>query len=664
MKTYIPKLKTVSLIRKINILLFLTYIFTACTSDFTINDKDKIVIFIPEKANITEKFSAEEMGKLLRQIINNKNIIIQSENEKDSKSEKNIFIGNTTKGKKLTKKISELDIESFIISANSKNLILTGNCERATLYAVYTLLEQLGCRWLAPGIDHIPNKKEILISAGKQIQSPGIQYRILRYLTLSDETDQWKMQCIDWGIKNKINMVSDSEFHPNFPEEIMKRGSVRGINGTHVAGHILNNELYNKYPEVFARDKNGKSILNPNTQQFCFSSEKAVSVYADRIMEYIKLHPEVELLPITQADGLNYCQCENCMKLYSEMSLYGEQKTKDLNINLNVTKAWMKFSGNIAEKINQTYPDKKFYTLAYSATTDPNVMDFQMCNNVIVVLVHSVSLFDQLHTFERGIGKYNYMDFYKKWKKFVPEGIGVYDYYPFSKFRSLPLVAIDKITSDIKSVYNLNCPYFELQSVTSPGMYLPVYYAAAKMMWDPTVDIEKEMSLFYKGMYGSSAGYIEKFFQILEKARETYPYPYKHDSKSTDLADIISYITKDVVQEAGKILEKVKTSVDSGEIIERLQPIFDQFNYAKYLRLGRDAYSSYINTGNILYLEEAVQYAENIKQLAQEVQNSSGIRKNLGIISTSILKTGRNGVGDELERWEKTFIKIKQKENK
>jgi len=620
------------------ILIATLFLLNSCNSDYKISRNNSIHIVVPSNPSVTEKFAAEELGRYLKRVLKNDRISI--EDESNASAEKNIYIGNTDRGKKLKERISGKDNESFMISANGKNLILAGNCERAVLYAAYTLLEQYGCRWVAPGIDYIPEKEEISLVKSDYIHSPGINYRVLRYLTLAEKPDQWKIQCIDWGVKNKINLVTDPELLTSFPEEIMKRGSVRGINSTHVAGHILTRELYEKNPEVFARDKNGKSILTAHSQQFCFSAEKAVSVYTDKISEYIRSHPEVELFPVTQADGTNYCQCDNCSKLYSQMTLYGEDNS--MRKSPNVTKPWMKFVSNVAEKINQSWPDKKFYTLAYSSATDPMAMDFKMNKNVVVVLVHSVSLFDQLHTYEKGTGRWNYLAFFKKWSEKTPGGVGVYDYYPFSKFRSLPLVGIDRVTADIRAVHTLGCPYFELQSVTSPGMYLPVYYAAARVMWDPGVDVEKEISLFYKGMYGNSAPQVENFFRVLEKAREAYPHAYKHDSRVTDLADVISYMTKDVVLEADEILQKAVEVAGSGEYLERLQPVVDQFNYAKHLRLGRDAFSSYNASGEIRFLEDAVHHAEAIRKLTQEVQNSSGIRKNLGMVSAVIVEKGRN----------------------
>ncbi|MBM3859098.1 MAG: DUF4838 domain-containing protein [Verrucomicrobia bacterium] len=635
-------------LRRVVVLALVTVILTGTASGFTLSKGQECVIVIPRKPSMTEEFAANELCRYFARITNSKDVAVKREDGQRIQ-DKCIYVGTTDPSREPAKQLAGKDMESFVVSVHDDKIILAGNCDRATLYAVYTLLEQLGCRWLAPGIDHVPQQERIAIATGCQMHSPGMKYRVLRYIKTSTSSES-EIQCTDWAVKNKINMITERKLETQFSREIMQRGSVRGINNTHISGYILTNELYKKHPEVFARDTNGKAVLSAHSQQFCFSAPQAISVYADTIGKYINVHPDVELFPITQADGTRFCQCSDCLKLYGKMTLYDE--SSGISGQPNVTKAWMSFVNKTAEKITRNRPGKKFYTLAYSSASDPAGMDFEMNKSVIVVYVHSISLFDQFHEYQKSLSKHRFLDLYKKWSESVPGGVGVYDYYPFSKYRSLPLVAIEKVSSDIRAVHALNCPYFELQSGTSPGMYLPVYYAGARTMWNPALNLRKEMELFYNGMYGSAATHVERFFQVLEKARERYPHPYKHDTRPTDLADVLSYLTKEVVDEAETLMEKARTAAaGSRETQERLQPIVDHFNYAKYLRRGRDAFSVFKTTGDVKFLTEAVNCGNEIKRLAEEAEKSGGARRALGMIRSGILNSGRSGVGYELGSW-------------
>ena len=601
------------------------------------------LIVVPERASSTEQFAAEELQRYLRQMSGQE---IPVGKEKEAAAAKTIYVGRTQRGRQAAEKIAKADVETLLLSGNDHELVLVGNCDRATLYAVYAFLEHLGCRWVAPGIDHVPPCQDISFRLGEQVQSPGIKYRVLRYLRVS-RSSEWDLQCADWAVKNKVNLANDRDLLPQFPAEVEKRGGVRGINSTHVAGYLLTKELYAQHPEIFARDASGKAVLNTHSQQFCFSAEKAVAIYADRLLEYIRAHPDVELFPITQADGTRYCQCADCLKLYGKTDYYDDIP--------NVSRAWMAFVAKVAGRVNRVYPDKKFYTLAYGATLDPKGIDFKLAN-IVVVVTHSPSPFDYFHPYTSALKK-DFLALCREWNQIAPGGLGVYDYYPFSKFRSLPLVAVEKVAADIKTVHRLGVVYFELQSTTSPGMYLPVYYAGARAMWNPACDIRQEMTSFYQGMYGKSAAHVEQLYQTLEKAREAYPHAYQHDTRATDLADLISYITPEVADRGEALLEKAWASADSTEIQDRLRPVIDQFYYAKHLRRGRDAYASYQASGDVKLLQKAVGHAGEIAKLAEEVGRSRGLRRNLGMLSPGIVKSGREGVGQELGAWRSALKK-------
>ncbi len=606
-------------------------------------------IVVPDEPGIVETFAAGELRAYLARITGHDAGAVVRERDAGPRAGVRIFVGNTRHGRRLAGALAGADPEAFLVEGGDGTVALVGNSGRALLYAAYAFLEHQGCRWPAPGIDLVPRAAAIAMPRGRHLHTPGVRYRVLRFLSLSDS--EHATRCLDWAVKNRINLVTDADLTPVFPAGIMKRGGVRGVNSTHVSGHVLTRELFAARPEIFARDEAGKAILSAHSQQFCLSEEGAASVYAERLREYIRAQPDVELLPITQADGARYCRCARCLKLYSDRTPYPEGHA--LARSPNVTRVWMTFVNRVAEAIGRVHPDKRFYTLAYGAASDPAVMDFPLHPSVVVVAVHSVSLFDQLHEYTRGLGENRFLEFYDRWRARTPGGVGVYDYYPFSKFRSLPLVAVEKVAADIRAVHERGCPYFELQSTTGPGMYLPVYYAAARVLWDPAVDLEGEMRLFYRGMYGGAAAKVEEFFRVLERARRAYPRPYDHGRTiaGVGVADVLSCLSASAVDEAEALLAAAVADADTAEARERLRPLSDHFRYAKHLRRGRDAYEQHLATGSVAHLEQAARHGDEILRLAAEIRSATGVRRELGMISEGIVRTGRSGVGDELALW-------------
>src|SRR5690606_21541728 len=100
-------------------------------------------------------FAAEELRRYIYELTGSK--LLMDEKSVDSGIE--ILIGSphwlTTKGQMdvhLYARIDELKYDGFLIKAVSPNvLLMTSLTERGLLYAVYSLLERAGCRWLYPG---------------------------------------------------------------------------------------------------------------------------------------------------------------------------------------------------------------------------------------------------------------------------------------------------------------------------------------------------------------------------------------------------------------------------------------------------------------------------------------------------------------------------------
>jgi hypothetical protein len=629
------------------ILLSVWFLFAMATgnTEFRIFKNSEVVVVIPEKSTETEKFAAAEFSKYLEKITGNNKIEVISENISRKSPEVKVFIGQTNQSRDHSGELSGKDPEAFIIVAKKNRLIIRGNCDRSTLYAVYTLLEQFGCRWPAPGIDHVPKRETLIGKAGSQLHTPGIKYRVVRYLVVPGSSE-WRHKCVDWAVKNKINMITEKRMEPLFPEAIMKRGGPRGINNSHIPRNILTDELLSNFPEIFARSENSRSELNlpQHYRQFCFSEERSVSLYAEKLTEYINCHPEVELFPLTQGDGNHYCLCDNCKQLYNKDHLY----RKNMPF---VTGAWLEFAGKVAEEIKQTHPDKKFYTLAYHRTLEPSGMEGFIANeNIMTVVVHHPVSFDQLSCYTDPDNQ-SFLELLDQWSPHMPGGIGIYDYYPHSRFRYFPHFAVEKVVKDIRTAHERNCLYFEIQSLTSPGLYLPVYYAGSRALWDPDVDMEKEMDLFYEGMYGSAAVHLKKFFQILEDARQSW-------SGGFDPAEgkLPSYITAETAEQAAALLKKALQVTTSPEIRERILPLADHFTCTQNLLSGRIAFNIYENTGKTKFLEDAVRYGDEIVKRTREAQNSTGTRYNLGMISTANTD-GPKGLFAEPGEWKEALSK-------
>ena len=73
--------------------------------------------------------------------------------------------------------------QAFRVVANSKNIGLMGESDLATSYAIYEVLDQLGCRWFMPSEmgEYVPQSKTISLTEQDLKSAPGTIYRGIWY---------------------------------------------------------------------------------------------------------------------------------------------------------------------------------------------------------------------------------------------------------------------------------------------------------------------------------------------------------------------------------------------------------------------------------------------------------------------------------------------------
>ena len=139
----------------------------------------------------------------------------------------------------------QLNEEGFVIKTVGNSLILAGNEDgeyRGTVYAVYTFLEELGCRWFFPGEfgEVIPEMDTISINAMDRTERPSFRIRNIWYSGWAPTTDQDHQDFRLWRDCNKLNTLSLS---------IPGDGSIRRL--------VPSEEYFESSPHLFAINKDG-----------------------------------------------------------------------------------------------------------------------------------------------------------------------------------------------------------------------------------------------------------------------------------------------------------------------------------------------------------------------------------------------------------------------
>ncbi len=570
-------------------------------------------IILPVSASECEKFSAQELQKYIK-IMCGVSIPIFSEKE----AENGILIGKTAQGVTRAEKcgLGSEDEEAFLIEAGSKdNIFLLGNSDRSTLYSAYTFLEKLGCLWLAPGMDHVPQKSIVEISKLKDIEKPGFKYRCLRFIKIPC-SNNWEKLCLDWAVKQKINVYMpsrnsrtpysmDSEsFLAPFPEYVNKRGGFRSLNIPHNSGFVLNKKITKIHPSWLAQVRGSRIYTGRHWwPQPCTSNQEVIDYFSLQAEKYFKAHPSIDMYPVTQSDGTAFCECKKCKAMDT-----GREWDRGLP---SITERWITFVNKIWENTRKKYPDKKLYFVAYHQTVQPpDQKTMKPSSGVMVELVHSnpnfICVFHKL-TDKECPKNVKFMKILDEWTKISKGGVYVYDYCPHSLFRQLPYIAYKKFFHDIRKLKKRGVIGYEAQSDTKiMGAYIIDYYAVAKAMWNPHLNPDEVMTPFFKGMFGGAAEYVKSYCDFLEK---------KLDSSQHHGVDIKMYLSAETINEAGKYLDMASKAAKNPRAKLMVEILKEHQFYAAKLREALNAYSEYKQSGKQKDLKKAVASLRNIHAL-------------------------------------------------
>ncbi|MFH0930991.1 MAG: DUF4838 domain-containing protein [Candidatus Zixiibacteriota bacterium] len=144
-------------------------------------------------------FAAEELQRYIYKMTDFKVPISQNAPGQQT----NIILNLLTGGKKMPE-------DGFSVQSLKKDILLTSNSDRGILYAVYSFLEYLGCRWFYPTqTEEIVPKRDSLTTGKLHWQEePKLKYRgiVLEPMILKDI--DLILAHIDWMAKNRFNVIS------------------------------------------------------------------------------------------------------------------------------------------------------------------------------------------------------------------------------------------------------------------------------------------------------------------------------------------------------------------------------------------------------------------------------------------------------------------------
>ena len=488
------------------------------------NGQTKTTILVGANPSVVEQFAAEELSEYIGKIAGvslpvavgpqpGPNIVVGREPAVAALGAEPSFPGDTP--------------DAFVIRSAGPDLILLGQGDRGTLYAVYTLLERyLGVRFWGPGRENedVPQADRIELPEIDDVEAPDQVYRCRGSVgSLEEIARPESLLMFDWMAKNRINtfllpIVHYDGMKRSYGDEIAKRGIDMEVGHHDFDFWVPQSELFDTHPEYFSLVKGERLRATRFWQdrlafgtQLCLANPEVVHITAERMKAYLRENPEVVILDLWPNDNFGACECEECKALNDpgHAAVWPTMPKR--------SRSYQAFVNKVAEQVTEEFPHARISMISYVDGLEPGE-DVPMHPNVEV----NVALYRECysHSIDDPACERNrfYLETLEKWLK-LARRVVLFEYYYKCAWNSLPFGIVRKIVADQRVFRELgvygNGPQITAFNFGSLGLN---YYAYARSAWDADVDAGQIMSEYCRGYYGPGGESALRYYETLEEA--------------------------------------------------------------------------------------------------------------------------------------------------
>jgi uncharacterized protein DUF4838 len=188
-----------------------------------------------------------------------------------------LYLGEPEDFTSLPIDVPPLDEEAFYLKVSKEGVFVLGGSSLGTQHGAYTLLHDLGFRWVMPGDigECFPDCHALSLPFGERVESPDFLYRTLGYGSSPEGAQRLKT----WQRRNRM-------YRPPIQH-----------------GHNLSNTLarlapYEERPDLYALIEGERKAT-----QICTANPEVVRLVVRSISEYLDGHPEVRTYSLCPDDN-------------------------------------------------------------------------------------------------------------------------------------------------------------------------------------------------------------------------------------------------------------------------------------------------------------------------------------------------------------------------
>lgn len=456
--------------------------------------------------------------------------------------------------------------EGFLIRAEPDTLILAGNDEgpglketpanpisfpntyKGTLFAVYALLEQLGCRWYYPGAfgECLPAARTLAVPAQNRIDRPAFPVRGFWYgLPASQRGDKAAKHDMDlWMLRNRFLpygaiLPSAGDGSVMKPFEKFRTVTTNGVK-TKI------NTLHEEHPEYFALNKDGSR----NSHYLCLSNTNVIRIASDYARQWLRDNPDATGFGYAPPDGAPTCECPDCRAANLG---FMQKPPADPRIQ-DISEGFYAFLNQVAAAVASEFPGKWITTTAYSGRIrPPEGVTLHTNISVHIALLgysaHHRLDFTSWQTREK-------LKLYERWGQLTPFAVDRPYYPPFQFHAHVPQPLHRTLAFHVRELRRLGLAGSEWEgrcAFMADGLNT---YILGRCLWNPDTDIDALLADYYTRFFGAAAAPVRAFYEATEDSLIRAPVDHHEEER---IPEIYPYETvRQLTAEAGALESLVK----------------------------------------------------------------------------------------------------------
>jgi hypothetical protein len=496
-------------------------------------------IQVPPDATAAESYAAYELQRVLQRLTGRTPGL---EGRDRTAAGRAVRVGRAA-GAAALERLKALPPDSYLLAtAADDSLLLAGNTDLGTLYAVYDFLRLQGCGWytVGPTGEVIPKREALALPGPDVLESPDWTVR-----GLFEHRQQWRPDggweyphsddYIDWAVRNRLNA-----FWARYADTI-DFGAYRGhgllLRTNHSWGQFWLGAGNKPLQEDWAPLVNGKRQplhVSGRPNLACTSNPAFREHVTATVLAFFRSSPQTCSYGVNADDEPAFwCECAACRAQDPDAGKGPWVLDKNGMPKLAMTDRALNFVNQVAAGIAPEFPDKQVEMYGYGSTREAPTRE-RVHPNVLIKYAYwpstplGISLSDTTIEYNRRVA--TYLD---GWRQAGAQHFGLYDYGHFTQ-PDIPIFWFANVVDSLRLFHErwgFRHYLGENDSIFWPSMML--YNVRARALWDSKVDYHAVIQEVCRGYFGAAAEPMQRYFTSMDDALQVYGQRLKQTAQDT-----------------------------------------------------------------------------------------------------------------------------------